>query len=166
MNVQYLVLTINNFLTRLNYKLIFQLLSFFLNKKFDSSGIFFCGWVVGGGSRGGSQSKKSHTIFVSQFFVVKVVLIQLSFCLFTISCLFTNSQLFVVFNVICLFVRRWFQRKSESRMSFFRRYNFCFLFLNKFKNKKKLRPFTQFFFPVEQLSVTEYVKKNLFVSQS
>lgn len=78
MNVQYLVLTINNFLTRLNYKFdnyFFQLLSFFLNKKFDSSGIF-CGLGCCGGSRGrGSQSKKSHTIFVSQFFVVKVVLI-------------------------------------------------------------------------------------------
>jgi hypothetical protein len=54
-NVQYLVLTINNFLTRLNYKFNFQLLSFFLNKKFDSSGILWLG--SGGGSRGGLKAK-------------------------------------------------------------------------------------------------------------
>jgi len=67
MNVQYLVLTINNFLTRLNYKLIFQLLSFFLNKKFDSSGIFL--WL---GSRGRvkgwvSKQKVAHNICITIF---------------------------------------------------------------------------------------------------
>lgn len=70
MNVQYLVLTINNFLTRLNYKFdnyFFQLLSFFLNKKFDSSGIF-CG--LGWGVKGeGGLKAKSRTQYLYHNFL-------------------------------------------------------------------------------------------------
>lgn len=66
MNVQYLVLTINNFLTRLNYKFNFSTIELFLNKKFDSSGIL---WLGSGGRVEGGLKAKSRTQYLYHNFL-------------------------------------------------------------------------------------------------